>query len=206
MNAMASQIISLMIVYSAVCSDADQRKYRSSTSLAFVRGIHRSPVNSPHKGLVTRKLFSFDDVLMTWARPLTNIAPHAVGVRFPVLTSWLSQTVGLGIRAWFVAGKHAESSLVQINLSWNIEIKYEYSKIISVVYRWYFASYMIQTKRTAFLQNSVYKLWLWTTYLYYIIHDQKNIRKAFVNVNMYIFELATSDNLFSQNYFLNAFY
>ena len=31
---------------------------------AFVRGIHRGPVNSPHKGPVTRKMFPFDDVIM----------------------------------------------------------------------------------------------------------------------------------------------
>ena len=42
MRVMASQIISLMIVYSTVYSGADQRKHQSSTSLAFVRGIHRS--------------------------------------------------------------------------------------------------------------------------------------------------------------------
>ena len=35
-----------------VCSGADQRKHQSSASLAFVRGIHRWPVNSPHKGPV----------------------------------------------------------------------------------------------------------------------------------------------------------
>ena len=29
-----------------------------------VRGIHRSPVNSPHKGPVTRKMFPFDDVIV----------------------------------------------------------------------------------------------------------------------------------------------
>ena len=28
-----------------------------------MRGIHRSPVNSPHKGPVTRKMFPFDDVI-----------------------------------------------------------------------------------------------------------------------------------------------
>ena len=32
--------------------------------MAFVRGIHQSPVNSPHKGPVTRKIFPFDDVIM----------------------------------------------------------------------------------------------------------------------------------------------
>ena len=45
-------------------SGADQRKHQSSTSLAFMRGIHRSPVNSPHKRPVTRKMFPFDDVIM----------------------------------------------------------------------------------------------------------------------------------------------
>ena len=30
----------------------------------YVRGIYRSPVNSPHKGQVTRKMFPFDDVIM----------------------------------------------------------------------------------------------------------------------------------------------
>ena len=42
-------------------------------SLAFVRGFHRWPVNSPHKGPVTRKMFPFDDVIMMAAilfRPL----------------------------------------------------------------------------------------------------------------------------------------
>ena len=36
--------------YSTVYSGADQRKHQSSASLAFVRRIHRWPVNSPHKG------------------------------------------------------------------------------------------------------------------------------------------------------------
>ena len=60
----ASQITSLTIVYSAVNSGGDQRKHQSSASLAFVRGIHRRPVNSPRKGPVTRKMFPFDDVIM----------------------------------------------------------------------------------------------------------------------------------------------
>ena len=64
MGAMASQITSLTVVYSTVYSGADQRKHQSSASLAFVRGIHRGPVNSPHKWPVTRKMFPFDDVIM----------------------------------------------------------------------------------------------------------------------------------------------
>ena len=43
----------------------DQSKHQSSASLAFVRGIHRLPVNSPHKkGTVRRKMFPFDDIIM----------------------------------------------------------------------------------------------------------------------------------------------
>ena len=61
----STQITSLTIVYSTVYSDADQRKHQSSASLAFVWGIHRGPVNSPHKWPVTRKMFPFDDVIMT---------------------------------------------------------------------------------------------------------------------------------------------
>ena len=64
MDAIASQITSLTIVYSNVYSGADQSKHQSSASLAFVWGIHRGPVNSPHKWPVTRKMFPFDDVIM----------------------------------------------------------------------------------------------------------------------------------------------
>ena len=66
MGAMASQITSITIVYSTVYTDTDQRKHQSPASLAIVRGIHRGPVNSPHKWPVTRKMFPFDDVIMYW--------------------------------------------------------------------------------------------------------------------------------------------
>ena len=58
MSTMASQVTSLTIVYSTVYWAADQRKHQSSASLAFVRGIHRSPVNSLHKRPVTCKMFA----------------------------------------------------------------------------------------------------------------------------------------------------
>ena len=64
MGPIASQITSLTFVYSTVYSGSDQSKHQSSASLAFVWGIHRGPVNSPHKGPVTRKMFPFDDVIM----------------------------------------------------------------------------------------------------------------------------------------------
>ena len=64
MSARASQITGVSMVYSTICSDADQRKHKRFASLAFVRGIHRWPVNSTHKGPVTRNFFPFDDVIM----------------------------------------------------------------------------------------------------------------------------------------------
>ena len=64
MSTMASQITNLTIVCSTVCSGGDQRKHQSSSSLSFVWGIHRSPVNSPQKRPVTQKMFPFDDVIM----------------------------------------------------------------------------------------------------------------------------------------------
>ena len=51
-------------------------KHHSSASVAFVRGIHRWPVNSPHKGPVTRILFPFDDVII-WV-----VDPPAAGLFF----------------------------------------------------------------------------------------------------------------------------
>ena len=78
MGTTASQITSLTIVYSIVYKGADQRKHQSSPSLAFVWGIHRWPVNSPHKWPVTQKMFSFDDVFVAnkYAFPIPD-APHS---------------------------------------------------------------------------------------------------------------------------------
>ena len=60
LSAMASQITSFTIVYSTVYSGADQRKHQSSASLAPVRGIHRCPLNSPHKWPAARKMLNAD--------------------------------------------------------------------------------------------------------------------------------------------------
>ena len=67
MSTAMSQITGVSIVYSTICSGADQRKHQNSASLTFVRGIHRWPVDSPHKAPVTRKMFPFGDVIMNWA-------------------------------------------------------------------------------------------------------------------------------------------
>ena len=69
MSMMAFQITSLTIVYSTAHSGVGQIKHQSSASLAFVRGIHQWPVNSPRKGPVMRKTFPFDDVIMIGLKP-----------------------------------------------------------------------------------------------------------------------------------------
>ena len=88
MSTMASLFTSLTIVYSTVYWGADQRKYQSSASLAFVRGIHRWLVNSPHKGPVTRKMFPFDDVIMSWTVHLS------VSMFCTLVCKWRSAATG----------------------------------------------------------------------------------------------------------------
>ena len=79
-SAMASQITSLVIVYSTVYWGADQRKHKSSASLAFEMGIHRWSVNSPHKGPATQNMFPFDNVIMAVCNDST--ISHAVSPLF----------------------------------------------------------------------------------------------------------------------------
>ena len=57
MTTMASQITSLTVVYSTVYSDADQRTYQSSASLAFGWGIHRDRWIPRTKGQLRGKCF-----------------------------------------------------------------------------------------------------------------------------------------------------
>ena len=94
MGAIASQITSLTIVFSTVYLDTDQIKHQSSASLAFVRGIHRRPVNSPHKWPVTRKMFPFDDVIMYPSCGLVASPPDANlgATTVRELMEWMSET------------------------------------------------------------------------------------------------------------------
>ena len=78
---LASQITSLMIFYSSVYSGADQRIKQSSASMAFVRGIHRWPVNSLHKWSVTLKMFPSYDVIMIMEIIILCKTPSTVGVQ-----------------------------------------------------------------------------------------------------------------------------
>ena len=61
---------------------ADQRKHQSSALLAFVRGIHRWPVNSPHKGPVT-----WERVSIWWRHHVLDLCIHVSSVFI-----WILQT------------------------------------------------------------------------------------------------------------------
>ena len=81
---MVSQLTSLTIVYLVVYWGADQRKHQSSASLAFVRGIHRWPVNSTHKWPVTQKIIPFDRtssctmMLLQFSQNILALAPESL--------------------------------------------------------------------------------------------------------------------------------
>ena len=73
MGTMASQITSLIIVYSTIYWGVDQQKHQSSASQAFVQGINRwiCAGNSPVTGEFPIQMasnagecFHFDDVIM----------------------------------------------------------------------------------------------------------------------------------------------
>ena len=82
MSANASQITSVSIVCSIICSDADQRKYQSSASLAFVREMHRWPVESPHRDKAP-VMFPFDGVITIGKHTAHNIVSR------PNFKQWL---------------------------------------------------------------------------------------------------------------------
>ena len=94
MSVMASQITSLTIADSTVYSGTYERKYQSSALLAFMRGIHRWLLNFPHKGPVTRKMFSIDDVIMICSffriRCLLGIIIITSGSASTVIIKWKS--------------------------------------------------------------------------------------------------------------------
>ena len=81
----------------------DQRKHQSSALLAFVRGIHRWPVNSPHTWPVTRKMFPFDDVIMNQATTKQNANSNRVHNSGDTLWRYNTEVVH---NPWWAVGSH----------------------------------------------------------------------------------------------------
>ena len=124
MGTMASQITSLTIVYPTVYSGADQRKHQSSASLAFVRGIHRGSVNSPHKWPVTRKMFPFDDVIMRRVSTLETLAEFWIECTIFIITDSLYQSFQEMYRAKrrYIAREHSGCVPLLFDLIENVKL------------------------------------------------------------------------------------
>ena len=98
---------------------AQIKKYQSSASLAFVMGIHRWPANSPHKGLVTRKMFPFDDVIMIFVCELGPLIPMAN--RGPGSIKWQSAFRGKHfVQVWHFSQQKPQSQM--LNSHWLVRI------------------------------------------------------------------------------------
>ena len=113
MAAKASQITSLTIVYSTVYFGADQRKHQSSASLAFVRAIHRWPVNSSHKWPVTRKMLPFDDVIMSY-RSWNGLGTGKSGLVRQTHKYLFYASISHGFLFFFISHCHTHRVLCQI--------------------------------------------------------------------------------------------
>ena len=64
-------IILVITVPADDLAPSGERKHQSSASLAFVGGVHRRPVNSPHIGPVTRK-----NVSIWWRHHVYAVTPR----------------------------------------------------------------------------------------------------------------------------------
>ena len=124
MGAKASQTTSLTIVYSSVYSGEDRRKHQSSASLAFVRGIHRWPVNSLHKWPVTLKMFLFDDVIMhQMTEYITGLWNRIILVSFSsnqvLHFLWIER---MCCRAQVLTSKHSRAQVLTLtqNRNWKV--------------------------------------------------------------------------------------
>ena len=144
METIASQITSLTSVYSTVYSGADQSKHQSSASLAFVWGIHRGPVNSPHKWPVTRKMFPFDDVIMM-AKPIYVII-MGICVMSRMYVSLMNN------------GKLFFNGILHYNLNINIHLFW--------FHKWIFVSQIM-----ACIVPRDYSLYTWLLNMQWISHD-----------------------------------
>ena len=105
--------------YSIVYAGVNQRKHLSAASLAFVRGIHRWPVNSPHKGPVTRRMLPCDDVIMyswesmKWNTKLQLKQSNTSNRRWK--NAWATQG------RWDLKKCHISGRRIPVFVLWNLE-------------------------------------------------------------------------------------
>ena len=112
-------------------SGADQRKHQSSASLAFVWGIHRWVVNSPHKWPVTRKMFPFDVIMINlvkitgyhlmlnhWQNRCWHIVIEPLGTKFSELNLNQNTTTFIQENEWMVISSRVPGVNVIHGVNW----------------------------------------------------------------------------------------
>ena len=89
MSAMASRLSASRLSVQPFVQAQIKENIKAPRHLPLRIGIHRWPMNSPHKGPVTRKIFPFDDVIMQ-TRP-AGTSPVAL-----LITKMISWNLGHG--------------------------------------------------------------------------------------------------------------
>ena len=127
-------------------------EYQSSASLAFARGIHGWPVNSPHKGPVMRKMFPFEDVVMgvLHSYVFLMLLKWTLGTDRRILLTTQHNLVDLGIQDVDPSDDLSSAVIFTNTMGWNIwanighhgslilhawfAVRYAYMSIIDGVY------------------------------------------------------------------------
>ena len=96
------------------------KKHQSSTSLVFVRGIHQWLVDSPHKGPVMRKIFPFDNVIMS--QPCSYRYCHVISmtlerVNMEMWYKFCDQTKQVSLAGWYLS----TIRVTQVAEHWNLK-------------------------------------------------------------------------------------
>ena len=139
MRAMASQITIVSIVCSTVCSCGDQKITLKLRVIGLCEGNSpaNSPVTSPHKGPVTRKMFPFDDVIIktAWSPFRVLRKKFDGGCAAPVFEGGLrkiSSKTSPGLRR--ISWSWAHSYVISWNFSPNIPLSREIFRKQTIIY------------------------------------------------------------------------
>ena len=133
---------------------ADRRKHQSSASLAFVMWIHWGPVNSPHTGSVTRKMFPFDDIVMY--------------LRHAAHLNWLTTgLIGLD-EIWSPTGTQFRNITTQ-HLRYGLAYIYVYTYIY--IYMYIFTNMVIGDVLNKFHAQIILESFIWNMFQLNL-HDQ----------------------------------
>ena len=128
MGAIASQITSLAIVYSAFYSGVDQRKHQSSASLAFVWGIHRDRWIPRTKGQLRGKWFHL--MTSSWSR--RDWRPSSMIIYYQILMCYVRWRLTLQCR--MVLGAATEIKCINYDQETDSQSSPKFGPILGVIF------------------------------------------------------------------------